>query len=145
MPSLDTAPQAPRILLCHKQKTSACLQFLRFSHGMMMPAPLPENAAIHPTNTPARVRIHPAAWTLHLAEQLKLPAHMLAVEPEFHAEAHSPTQPPITILLAQFNSIDLPRDVARQTHAQWISITDTAGISAAELTVLRLAYEHMIG
>lgn len=145
MPRLDTASLAPRILLCHKQKTSARLQFLRFPHGMMMPAPLPADVAIHPANTPAQVRFHPAAWTHHLAGLLKLPEHTLTVEPEFHAEAHSPTQPPITILLAQFNSIDAPRDIAKQAHAQWISITDTEGISAAELNILRLAYEHMVG
>ncbi|WP_157288530.1 hypothetical protein [Uliginosibacterium gangwonense] len=112
---------------------------------MLMPTLLPEDASIYPRNTPSPVRIHPAAWTAHLAGLLKLPTHMLAVEPEFHAEAHSPTHAPITILLASFNSIDLPWDIAKQIHAQWISITDTTGIAPAELAVLRLAYEHMIG
>lgn len=140
----DSSVTTPRVLLCHKQKTSARLHFLRFAYGMLAFAPLPEGTCVHTGATPATVRYHPSAWTHHVETYLGLALHTLEAEPEFHVEA-SCEAGAITILMACFTCIDLPRDTAVRLGAQWIPITGSRGLPEAELEILRLAYEHLIG
>lgn len=140
----DNTVTAPRILLCHKQKTSARLHFLRFPHGVLAFAPLPDGISVTSKLSPGTIRLHPSAWINHVETYLALDPHSLTAEPDFHAEAHD-DETAIPIMLACFTSIDLPREVANRLDARWIPITASQGLSEAELELLRLAYEHLIG
>jgi len=136
---------APRFVFCHKQKTSARLHFLRFEHGVLAFSPLPHGAQVHSGYTNSMVRAHPVAWTCHVETALGLKPHSLCSEPDFHVEARAGEVDPISILLACFTSIDLPKDAAQRLGARWVLITETKDIPTVELEVVHLVYEHLIG
>jgi len=140
----DADLTAPRALLCHKQKTSARLHFLRFAHGMLTFAPLPRGMKTFAETASNTIRMHPTAWTSHIESRLGLAPHSLSVETDFHAEARD-GQTHIPLMLACFTSLDLPRDIAPGLGATWIPITAAQDLPPAELELLRLAYEHLIG
>lgn len=134
----------PRLLLCHKHRTSARLHFLRFAHGLLGFSPLPAGMHIVAARSPGTVVPHPAAW-VHAAERsLGLTPHALAAEPDFHAEARLEADA-IPILLASFTALDLPRELATRLGARWQLITEAKDLSPAERELLRLGYEFMIG
>jgi len=144
MPDELATVAAPRLILCHKHKTSARLRFLSFPHGLLAFEPLPTACKINTDLTPNPVRIHPAAWVRQATERLKIDLHLLCAESDFHAEASKgPTR--IPILLACFTSIDPPFEMARRCGARFLSLTETSQATPQELVLLRLAYEHLIG
>ncbi|MBS1208397.1 MAG: hypothetical protein H6R19_795 [Proteobacteria bacterium] len=144
MHAASSVADAPRLILCHKHKTSARLRFLCFPHGMLAFEPLPADCTINPDSSATQVRVHPAAWVRQAAERLEMDLHLLCAEGDFHAEARlGPTC--IPILLACFTSIDPPFEIALRYGARFIPITETQHASPQELTLLRLAYEHLIG
>lgn len=134
----------PRLLLCHKHRTSARLHFLRFAHGLLGFSPLPPGMQIVATRSPGAVVPHPAAWVHEAELTLGLAPHALAAEPDFHAEARSGADT-IPILLACFTALDLPQGLAPRLGARWQLITDAKDLSPAERELLRLGYEFMIG
>ena len=49
------------------------------------------------------------------------------------------------VYLAHFTSIDPPFEAAEAAGAAFIDLTQARGLPAAELALLRLAYEHVLG
>jgi hypothetical protein len=139
----DTVPSA-RLILCHKQKTSARLRFLLFPHGVLAFEPLPLQAVISAGCSHTRVMLHPAAWAHQACERLGMPHDAISPEPEFHVEAHC-NGDIVTILLATFTSIDPPFEMARTHAARFAPITDMRQLPRAELDVLGHVYEYLIG
>lgn len=139
----DTVPSA-RLILCHKQKTSARLRFLLFTHGVLAFEPLPDNAVICQGSTHTRVQLHPAAWAHQACERLGLDHDAISPEPDFHVEAHC-GEDIITILLAMFTQIDPPFEMASSHAARFVPITDMRQRPQAELDLLGLVYEYLIG
>ncbi|GAB2880344.1 hypothetical protein GCM10027046_05510 [Uliginosibacterium flavum] len=146
MPDISNSPNAPRLILCHKQMSSARLRFLSFTHGLLAFDPLPSASRISIGLPHTRIQAHPAAWARYTTDRLGMDASDLRVETDFHAEAslrfggvHIP------ILLACFTSIDPPFEMAKQHGARFIAITEAQGATTQELALLRLAYEHLIG
>lgn len=139
----DTVPGA-RLVLCHKQKTSARLRFLLFPYGVLAFEPLPPHAVISPSCSHARVELHPAAWAHQACKRLGLAHDAISAESGFHVEAHCQKNI-VTILLATFTSIDPPFEMARRHDARFVPITELRQLSEVELDVLGHVYEYLIG
>jgi hypothetical protein len=134
---------APRLILFHKQKTSARTRFLRFADTVLAFGPLPVSARLLPDDV-GTIRLHPAAH-LHAAEaRLALPAGSLEPVPDFHLEVQT-SAGKVPVLLAGFTSIDPPFAVAESVGARFAPITEARGLPEVELELLRRAYEVLIG
>jgi hypothetical protein len=138
----DSTGGVPRLILFHKQKTSARTRFLRFADTVLAFGPLPASAA--PAATVGTVRPHPAAH-LHAAEQrLGLPAGSLEPVSDFSVDLDTP-EGVVPVLLAGFTSIDPPFAAAEAIGGRFVAITEARGLPPVELELLRRAYEVLIG
>ncbi|MGF1645018.1 MAG: hypothetical protein ACFCUJ_15375 [Thiotrichales bacterium] len=138
-------PDGLRLLLAHKQSTSARLRFLRFAHGALAFAPLPALASVRDDPSPAPAAVHhPARYLLAAETQLDLPEGSLKLEPEFRASVETPDGD-VEIRLAYFTAIDPPFAVAEAHGARFIAITEARGCTPVELALLRRAYETVLG
>jgi len=139
-----TFPTDMRLLLAHKQKTSARVRFLRFPHGLTAFHALPKLSSVHDEAPPSKVEPHPALYLRSAEKQLGLEPGSLALEAEFSASVDTPDGP-IRVRLATFTSIDPPFAAAASLGGQFIAITEARGSSPAELDLLRQAYSVLMG
>ena len=147
--NLHTAfPADMRLLLAHKQKTSARVRFLRFPHGLSAFSPLPALSAVHDEVTADRVELHPGLYLRSAEVALGLDRGGLALEPDFCASVATPDGP-IRIRLATFTSIDPPFELAEKLGGKFVAITDARGglvtAASAEMELLRQAYTALMG
>ena len=133
---------APRLILFHKQKSSARTRFLRFADTVLAFAPLPASATLNAETS--SVRPHPAAHLRAAEERLALPAGSLESVSDFSADVAT-TDGTVPVLLAGFTSIDPPFAAAEAIGARFVAITEARGLPAVELELLRRAYEVLIG
>lgn len=143
-----TFPADMRLLLAHKQKTSARVRFLRFPHGLCAFAALPTASSVLEDAPANRVELHPGLYLRSAETQLGLAAGSLALEAEFNANLATPDGP-IQVRLATFTSIDPPFDAAENLGGKFIAITEARGdlnkTSPVELELLRQAYSVLMG
>jgi hypothetical protein len=131
-----------RLILFHKQKTSARTRFLRFADTVLAFGPLPASATLNADA--GAVRPHPSAH-LHAAEaRLGLPAGSLEAVADFQLDVDTPDGT-LPVLLAGFTSIDPPFAAAEAIGARFAPITEARGLPPVELELLRHAYEVLIG
>lgn len=135
-----------RVLLFHKQKTSARTLFLKHGHGSVCtfgafaePAELLEEGA-----PPGCVIPHPAALCREVEGRLGLNEGDLEMEPEFEAEV-SFGQHQAPVYLLRMTHEDPPWDEVSTWGARFIAITDARGQPVVELELLRRAYEAVLG
>jgi hypothetical protein len=83
-------PTDMRLLLAHKQKTSARVRFLRFAHGMSAFSALPALSAVQEDLPASRVEMHPGLYLRSAEAELGLASGSLALEPEFSASVDTP-------------------------------------------------------
>jgi hypothetical protein len=133
---------AVRLILFHKQKTSARTRFLRFADTVLAFGALPPSARV--AETEGVLRPHPAAHLLAAEVRLGLPAASLEAVGEFAVDVDT-AEGPVTVLLAGFTSIDPPFAAAESVAARFAPITEARGLPAVELELLRRAYEVLIG
>ncbi len=133
---------APRLILFHKQKTSARTRFLRFADTVLAFGPLAASATLCAET--GVVHPHPAAHLRAAEERLALPAGSLEAVADFDAGVATPDGT-VPVLLAGFTSIDPPFAAAAEIGARFASITEARGLPAIELELLRRAYEILIG
>jgi hypothetical protein len=133
---------APRLILFHKQKSSARTRFLRFADTVVAFAPLPASATLNAETS--SVRPHPAAHLRAAEERLALPAGSLESVADFSADV-STTDGTVPVLLASFTGIDPPFAAAEAIGARFMAITEARGLPPVELELLRRAYEVLIG
>ncbi|HZV55485.1 MAG TPA: hypothetical protein VFF82_11145 [Rhodocyclaceae bacterium] len=112
---------APRLILFHKQKTSARTRFLRFPDTVLARGPL----------TVAE-------------ERMALPAGSLEVVADFRMDVDT-VDGVVPVLLAGFTSIDPPFAAAEAIGGRFVAITEARGLPPVELALLRNAYEVLIG
>lgn len=137
-------PENIRLILAHKQSTSARVRFLSFAHGIAAFEPLPPFASFD-LDTPAPQVLHHPAVYLHAAEtRLGLPEGSLKHEPEFVAFVTTKKDELIAVYLVFFTSIDPPFAAAEASGARFIAITEARGFSEVELDLLRHAYSVLI-
>lgn len=132
----------PRLLFFHKQGSSARTRFVRWPHGMLAFAPLPAGAVLQ-ESAPA-VRRHPADLIKDAARKLGLPDSALRAETDFDAAFDTPAGA-IPVLLMQFATLDPPFAAVEALGGRFIAITEARDCAAAELQLLRRAYEIIIG
>ncbi len=144
----STFPTDMRLLLAHKQKTSARVRFLRFPHGVCAFTALPILSTVFEDPPSSRVENHPSVYLRSAEAALGLDNGGLALEAEFSASVDTPDGP-IKVRLATFTSIDPPFELAERLGGKFIAITETRGevnkISPAEMELLRQAYTALMG
>ncbi len=134
-----------RVILYHKQSTSARTRFLLFANGSVCafePIPMPAQLLEH---EPASNMVnHPAAILQDVERQLELPAGCLKAEGEYRHSVEVPGQT-IQIILACITTVDPPFEEAEKTQARFIDLTQARGLPMVELELLRHAYELVLG
>ncbi|MEW5789013.1 MAG: hypothetical protein AB1899_14290 [Pseudomonadota bacterium] len=138
-------PANLRLILAHKQKTSARLRFLRFPHGMTAFMPLPTLSVVEEEGEgEPSVALHPNAWLRAAEQRLKLDNGSLKAETEYHATVQTPDGP-VTVQLATINYVDPPFAEAEAAGCRFIAITEARDCTPVELELLRRAYTVVIG
>ena len=137
-------PADMRLILAHKQKTSARVRFLRFAHGLSAFAALPALSAVFEDPPENRVEMHPGLYLRSAEAELGLANGGLVLEPEFSASVDTPDGL-IRVRLATFASIDPPFELAERLGGKFIAITEARGCSPAEMELLRQAYTVLMG
>jgi hypothetical protein len=133
---------APRLILFHKQKTSARTRFLLFADTVLAFGPLPALARL--AGAPGRIRPHPAGPLQAAERRLALASGSLEPVADFQIDVETPGGL-VPVLLAGFTSIDPPFGAAEAVGGRFAPITDARGLPALELELLRRAYEVLIG
>lgn len=133
-----------RLLLAHKQKTSARLHFLRFPHGLTAFEALPALSSLLETAHPPAVEAHPGLYLRAAEARLGLAPGSLALEAEFNASVDTPAAA-IQVRLATFTSIDPPFAAAARLGGRFIALTEARGCAPVEMELLREAYRVLLG
>jgi hypothetical protein len=135
------------LILYHKQSTSARTRFLRFAHGGVCgPEALPADSTVDDPSggIAATLLTHPGMLLRAAETSLNLVRGSLASDAGFHCRVSSGADSG-DVYLAHFTSIDPPFDSAEAAGAAFIDLTQARGLAPAELALLRLAYEHVLG
>lgn len=135
-----------RIILFHKQSTSARTRFMQLANGSICAFDfLPAGSRLETGPVPDKgPEIHPAAAISDAGIRLDMPPDRFDLEPDYRAWVYS-ANGPIKIFLARFTHIDPPFESVAKSGGQFIDLTQARGLPAVELDLLRLAYEHILG
>lgn len=138
-------PTDVRLILVHKQKTSARVRFLRFPHGMCAFTPLPALSSVEEEGEgDGPVAHHPSAWLRAAEARLGLDGGSLKPEVEFHATVRTPDGP-VTVQLASLDTVDPPFAEAEAVGGRFVAITEARGCTPVEMELLRRAYGAILG
>ncbi|MFA5082155.1 MAG: hypothetical protein WC474_06390 [Hydrogenophilaceae bacterium] len=142
---MSDLPADLRLILVHKQRTSARVRFLRFPGGMCAFDPLPALSVVEEEGEgePA-VAHHPNAWLRISEQRLGLEPGSLKPEPEFHATVQTPAGP-VTVQLVELATVDPPFAEAEAIGARFVAITEARGCTPVEMELLRRAYVAVMG
>lgn len=139
-----------RLILFHKQSTSARIRFLKFGHGgvcgfdpIPMPAAVLEDGETPPGGGNTVVR-HPAALAADAERRLGLEPGDLEPDATFLRNVDVPGGP-IQIHLAHFTTVDPPFERMTAAGASFIEFTEARGLGPVDLLLLRQVYEYAIG
>lgn len=136
-----------RVLLYHKQATSARTLFLNLAHGSVVgPQALPPLASVleeAEEGAPALLP-HPAALHKALGERLELDSGLFELDVEFRHLVDTPPGP-VAVYLAHFTTMDPPRALMHERGASFLPITELRGRHPAEMELLRRAYTSILG
>jgi hypothetical protein len=136
-------PENMRLILAHKQSTSARVRFLCFAHGICAFAPLPRLSSFDEDAPAPKVLHHPGVYLRPAEQRLGLPEGTLKQEPEFFAVVQTPDET-IEVNLVLFATMDPPFAVAEAAGARFIAITEARNCSDVELGLLRHAYTILV-
>ena len=140
---MQTFPENMRLILAHKQSTSARVRFLCFAHGICAFAPLPLLSSFDEDAPVPQVVLHPGVYLRPAEERLGLPEGSLKQETEFVATVQT-AEEPIAVNLALITTIDPPFAAAEAAGARFIAITEARNCSDVELGLLRRAYPILV-
>ncbi len=137
---------ASRLIMYHKQSTSARTRFLKLPYGGVCGfAALPAEASIDEGGGIApKVVTHPALVLRDAEVRLGLPSGSLEMEPRFRCEVAAGDER-TEVFLARFTSIDPPFETAQAHGRTFIDLTQARGLPPVELDLLRLSYERILG
>lgn len=134
-----------RVILYHKQATSARTRFLEFAHQSVCAfdaIPMPAQLLVGESSS--NTVVHPAAILQEVERRLALPADCLKAEGEFRQNVEVPGKT-IQIILAAITTMDPPFEAAEKAGARFIDLTQARGLPRVELELLRHAYELILG
>jgi hypothetical protein len=133
-----------RVILYHKQPTSARTRFLKFSHNSVCAfESIPRLAQLIDGGSVSTV-LHPAAILRTVEKALSLDAGTLKAETDYRHNVEVPGGS-IQILLVNIDTIDPPFEQAEKASAQFIDLTQARGLPQIELELLRFAYDLVLG
>lgn len=138
------ATELPRLIILHKQGTSARVRFLSFGDSVLAFSPLPETAVLREEGYAPAVLFHPAAALRSAENELGLGEGALEAVPEFCIWLDTPVGEQ-AVLLAACTSIDPPFEAAEKRGGKFIAMTEARRLPAIERDILRRAYEHLLG
>lgn len=137
------AMSEPRLILYHKQSTSARTRFLRLDHGGVCAfAALPPESLLAEEGD--ALAGPPVDLVAAAESRLALPGGSLEGERGFGCRLTTPAGE-ILIHLARFTAIDPPFDQVAASGAAFIDLTQARGLPPLELALLRRAYEWILG
>jgi hypothetical protein len=139
--------QRTHLVLYHKQRSSARLRFLRHAHGGICVSPLPADALVQPGPCGANggtVHQHPGMLLRDAEAALAQPRGCIESDAGFRCRLLM-DDGCADLQLAQFCTIDPPLEEAAAVGARFIELTQARGLAPAELQVLRLVYEYVLG
>lgn len=140
--------ESARVILYHKQSTSAMTRFFRMNseedaagEGVLVGRPLPQLATLlgDEVGEPSAVVPHPGAIATELEKWLALPAGSLSPEGDFLQLVEVPGSV-IRIYLMRFTTIDPPFAEAEAVDAAFVPLTQTRGLPPVQMELLRSAY-----
>lgn len=138
----STLFDSTRVILFHKQSTSAMTRFFRFNAGgVLVGGALPDLSRVIPPE-PKRegaVVAHPGALAAEIEHLLELEAGGLELEAEFDEYIEVPGDV-IRVYLMRFTTIDPPFMHAEHAGASFITLTQSRDLPQVELELLRSAY-----
>ena len=138
---------AARLILFHKQDTSARVRFLRhIGGGVSLPGPLPSLCEIVDEDEAPDLKVvaHPSLYLAQAERWLGLEPGALALEPEFRSWVEL-TGGPVPVYLGRFTSIDPPFAAAEAVGCAFITIMEGRDLRPVELELLRRAYQLVLG
>ncbi|MEZ5671655.1 MAG: hypothetical protein R3E08_04415 [Thiotrichaceae bacterium] len=140
MTSFDNAV---RLIMYHKQATSARTLFLRRHGSVCAPGPLPQLSQYIEELEDLPVITHPAALLTQTENLLAVPTGTLQIEAEFRAQVDTPDGL-VTVYLARFTTIDPPYQEVEQHEGKFIALTEARSLPGVELQLLRQAYSFIM-
>lgn len=141
---MSEATELPRLLILHKQSTSARVRFMSLGDSVLAFSMLPEQAALHPEDYSPTIQFHPTAALRAAEETLGLAEGDLEPVPEFCAWVDTAAGDQ-AVLLAACTTIDPPFAAAEKMGGKFIAITEARRVPLVEREILRRAYEHLLG
>lgn len=139
--------QEYRVVLYHKQATSARTLFLDFAHGSVIgPQALPFLSSVMALEEESEPDLlpHPAMLHRQLAEALALDGDLFQLDVEFRSVVDTPTGS-VDVYLAHFTTMDPPRALMDERGCRFYSLTELRGRHPAEMELLRRAYSSILG
>lgn len=133
-----------RVILCHFDTYSTALLFARFGGTILAPAPLPETASPAQVPPDAGERHAPEAVLAAIIRQYALDDGALKLVAPFQAWMDT-GQDVIRIHLARFTTFEAPRAAFEPYGAVFKPISELRGSPAAELNLLRQAFNLIMG
>ena len=133
-----------RVILYHKQATSARTRFLKFAHQSVLAfEPIPALAQLQSSDNSKMVN-HPTAILQEVERRFDFPAGTLKAEGEYRHCVEVPGES-IQIILANITTMDPPFELVEKQQASFIDLTQARGLPGVELELLRHAYELVLG
>jgi hypothetical protein len=141
---MSDSTELPRLIILHKQSTSARVRFMSLGDSVLAFSPLPELAALRAEDYSPTVQFHPTAALRAAEKTLELAEGGLEPVPEFCVWVDTPDGDQ-AVLLAACTSIDPPFEAAEKQGGKFIAITEARRLPLIERELLRRAYEHLLG
>ena len=132
-----------RLILVHKQRTSARIRFLRFADGVVAPDAFPKLSQVLGEDEGFRdseIVVHPAMAVNQVSVQLGLSKDDIELETDFSSFVDTP-EGVSAIYLGRITTMDPPFDAAQKIGGSFIAITEGRDLPPTELELLRRAYQ----
>jgi hypothetical protein len=133
-----------RVILYHKQASSARTRFLRFAHESVCAFTAIPRFARLVEGEAGKMVVHPSAVLREVESRLGLASGSLKAETGYRRHVSSPDGS-IQIILACIDTLDPPFEALEKTDARFIDLTQSRGLPRIEMELLRHAYELVMG
>jgi hypothetical protein len=134
-----------RVILYHKQATSARTRFLRLAYGGVCGfAPLPSAAELAAAEEGVSDSAAAVAAVVAAEARLGLGAGGLELQAGLRMRLDAP-EGATEVVLVRFRDIDPPFALAEAVGARFVSLTEMRGLPPLELALLRQAYDWIMG
>jgi len=135
-----------RLILVHKQSTSARTRFLRVGNNVVLPRALPGQSVLVEDGQNVEdsdVVCHPTVVMNTILQTLGLDCDDVVLETEFKGSVKTPDGL-VPVYLARFTSIDPPQAQAEKIGGHFIAITEARDLAPIQLDMVRQVYTYIM-